>query len=126
MNVSVEGLTLRVDDVQRSRDFYLRLPGARLVHERPGQFALVQVGQARVQLLPAADLPPDAPRFHVEATSPDVDALYQELHKAGVPTDGPPSDKAWGDRSFHVIDPDGNEIEVARPWQSSWTITGGS
>jgi catechol 2,3-dioxygenase-like lactoylglutathione lyase family enzyme len=120
MNVSFEGVTLLVDDVPRSRDFYLRLPGARLVHERPGQFALVQIGQARVQLLSARDLPTAAPRFHIEATSADVDALYQELRGAGVPTDGPPSDKAWGDRSFHVIDPDGNEIEVARPWQSAW------
>jgi catechol 2,3-dioxygenase-like lactoylglutathione lyase family enzyme len=107
-----------VADVERSKEFYLRIPGTALIYQRPGEFALIQMGRGRLQLLPA-EQPQHGPRpFHLEATAPDVDALYEALLLAGVPTDGPPADRPWGDRSFHAVDPDGNEIEFARPWEA--------
>jgi len=116
MEASLEGVALLVENVQRSKEFYLRIPGATLVHERGRDFALVRIGRSQVNLLRAGDLPPDAPRFHLEVTASDVDALYEQLREAGVTTDGPPADHSWGDRSFHAIDPDGNDVELARPW----------
>jgi len=45
----------------------------------------------------------------------DVDALYARLVAAGYSPQGPPRDASWGERFFHVTDPDGHEISFAWP-----------
>jgi uncharacterized glyoxalase superfamily protein PhnB len=45
----------------------------------------------------------------------DVDGLYQRLVAAGIRPQAPPRDAAWGERFFHVTDPDGHEISFAWP-----------
>jgi catechol 2,3-dioxygenase-like lactoylglutathione lyase family enzyme len=45
----------------------------------------------------------------------DVDALHSRLVAAGVRPDSAPCDAAWGERFFHVTDPDGHELSFARP-----------
>jgi uncharacterized glyoxalase superfamily protein PhnB len=42
----------------------------------------------------------------------DLDAVYEYLLDAGVKTEGPPTDRSWGERDLHVRDPDGNRIEL--------------
>ena len=45
----------------------------------------------------------------------DVDGLYERLVAAGIRPSAPPRDAAWGERFFHVTDPDGHEISFAWP-----------
>ena len=45
----------------------------------------------------------------------DVDGLYRRLVAAGVQPQAAPRDAPWGERFFHVADPDGHEISFARP-----------
>jgi catechol 2,3-dioxygenase-like lactoylglutathione lyase family enzyme len=45
----------------------------------------------------------------------DVDSLYERLAAAGVRLGAPPRDASWGERFFHVTDPDGHEISFAWP-----------
>ena len=45
----------------------------------------------------------------------DVDGLYERLVAAGIHSSAPPRDAAWGERFFHVADPDGHEISFACP-----------
>jgi catechol 2,3-dioxygenase-like lactoylglutathione lyase family enzyme len=113
MDVSLTGLTLHVEDVERSRDFYMRIPGAVLVQHRPGDFALLQLGEGRLGLLSARYLEAGAPGFHVEVSSSlaGVDALYDQVRANGIEPHSPPTDRSWGERTFHVSDPDGNLIE---------------
>jgi catechol 2,3-dioxygenase-like lactoylglutathione lyase family enzyme len=113
MKASFKGLTLHVDDVERSRDFYLRVPGATLIEERPGDFALLQIGSGQLGLLTRRYLPQGAPGFHMEisTSSVGVDALYEQVRAAGIEPDGRPEDHWWGERTFQVTDPDGNRIE---------------
>jgi catechol 2,3-dioxygenase-like lactoylglutathione lyase family enzyme len=113
MNASLEGLTLHVADVERSRAFYECLPGAVLVNHRPGQFALLQIGRTRLGLLTSRFLPPGAPGFHLEISTgaSGVDALYDAVRAAGLEPEGSPTNRSWGERTFHVTDPDGNLIE---------------
>jgi lactoylglutathione lyase len=113
MELSLEGLTLHVADVERAREFYQRLPGAVLVDHRPGQFALLQIGKARLGLLTRRYLPAGAPGFHLEISTAAaaVDEAYERVRSAGIQPDGPPTDRGWGERTFHVTDPDGNQIE---------------
>jgi lactoylglutathione lyase len=113
MQASLEGLTLHVADVERSRAFYERLPGAVVLSHRPGQFALLQIGKTRLGLLTRRFLAAGAPGFHLEISTEaaGVDELYEHVRSAGLEPDGPPANRAWGERTFHVTDPDGNLVE---------------
>ena len=105
VEASFQGLTLHVRDVERSREFYERLPGLSLQHHRPGQFALFQIGDTLLGLLQLGS------GFHLELVTDDLDALHAELLSRGIEPKGPPRDRSWGERTFIVADPDGNQIE---------------
>jgi len=45
----------------------------------------------------------------------DVDAMYTRALAAGFSPEMAPSDAPWGERYFHLRDPDGNELSFARP-----------
>ncbi len=45
----------------------------------------------------------------------DVDALHARVLAAGYDAEFPPADAPWGERYFHVRDPDGHELSFARP-----------
>ena len=93
-------------DVDKSLEFYKRIPGLEVIVHRPGDFALLKVGNSRLGLLKH-----DQGKFHVEMDVPDLDKAYDALLAAGVPTKGPPTQRAWGERDLWVIDPDGNTLE---------------
>jgi catechol 2,3-dioxygenase-like lactoylglutathione lyase family enzyme len=44
----------------------------------------------------------------------DVDALYDRTLGAGFSPQGPPRDAPWGERYFHLVDPDGHELSFAK------------
>jgi catechol 2,3-dioxygenase-like lactoylglutathione lyase family enzyme len=48
----------------------------------------------------------------------DVDGLHQRLVAAGFRPEAPPRDAEWGERFFHITDPDGHELRFAWPLQS--------
>jgi catechol 2,3-dioxygenase-like lactoylglutathione lyase family enzyme len=45
----------------------------------------------------------------------DVDALHARLVAAGCRPDSAPCDAAWGERFFHITDPDGHQLSFAWP-----------
>jgi catechol 2,3-dioxygenase-like lactoylglutathione lyase family enzyme len=45
----------------------------------------------------------------------DVDALHARLIAAGLRPETAPRDAPWGERFFHVTDPDGHELSFAWP-----------
>jgi uncharacterized glyoxalase superfamily protein PhnB len=45
----------------------------------------------------------------------DVDALYDRALAAGYQPATVPRDAEWGERFFHLFDPDGHELSFARP-----------
>jgi catechol 2,3-dioxygenase-like lactoylglutathione lyase family enzyme len=49
--------------------------------------------------------------FHVT----DVDSLYARAVAAGLEPESAPRDAAWGERFFHLTDPDGHELSFATP-----------
>ena len=48
----------------------------------------------------------------------DVDALHQRALAAGYQPTTSPRDAEWGERFFHLNDPDGHELSFARPLRS--------
>lgn len=45
----------------------------------------------------------------------DVDAMHARAVAAGLSPAFGPRDAPWGERYFHIIDPDGHELSFARP-----------
>lgn len=45
----------------------------------------------------------------------DVDAVHERALRAGHRPSAEPADAPWGERYFHVLDPAGHELSVARP-----------
>ena len=45
----------------------------------------------------------------------DVDALHESARAAGYQPATVPRDAEWGERYFHLLDPDGHELSFARP-----------
>ena len=49
--------------------------------------------------------------FHVA----DVDAFHRHAAGQGLKPDFAPRDAEWGERYFHITDPDGHQLSFARP-----------
>lgn len=48
--------------------------------------------------------------FHV----PSPDELWNTLRQAGYHSETDPADAPWGERYFHILDPDGHELSFAK------------
>jgi hypothetical protein len=53
----------------------------------------------------------------------DVDALYRRVIAAGYQPDAAPRDAEWGERFFHLTDPDGHELNFACPLRILMKLT---
>jgi len=49
----------------------------------------------------------------------DVDGLHARAIAAGLRPDTAPRDAEWGERFFHIADPDGHELSFAWPLKSA-------
>lgn len=107
MNPTLEGLSLHVTDVERSIEFYSRIPGAELVTHRPGQFARFNIGTGSLHLVQL----PGPKRFHIELNTDDVNETYERLKATGLEPVSPPKRHSWGKVDFRLIDPDGYALE---------------
>lgn len=107
----ISAVTLAVDDMIRSIEFYRKLGFELLYGGEHAAFSSLRAGEAFVNLI--------ASRTHdqrwwgrVIFRVDDVDALYRSLN-AQAPVLEPPKDASWGERYFHIIDPDGHELSFA-------------
>jgi catechol 2,3-dioxygenase-like lactoylglutathione lyase family enzyme len=110
LNVSLQGLTLAVADVERSIEFYMKIPGTSLFFHRPGSFALLHIGKGQLGLLKKGVGP-----THLEFDTYQPDALYQHLKETGFSVEEPPVKKGWGEYDFVIHDPDGYCLEFNLP-----------
>ncbi len=108
---SFTGLTLLVNDIERSVDYYSKIPGTAILVNTP-EFAMLRIGKnSRLGLLKSRG----RKGFHLEFESKNLDALYTKLSSASSAhakvSPGPPSERPWGERSFTMTDPDGYLVE---------------
>jgi len=107
LTTALEGVTLHVADVEKSLDFYTRIPGANVEIHEPGNFALLRIGAARLGLLGHWQ----EQRFHVEIVTDDLNAMHTALVTAGIKPESEPKKEEWGEVDFFVKDPDGYMLE---------------
>ena len=108
----VSAITVAVRDMPHAVSFYMTI-GFDVVYGGPeATFSSLRIGDAYVNLMLQPDYTPvwwGRVIFHVE----DVDALYAAITARGLTPHNPPRDAAWGERFFHLTDPDGHELSFA-------------
>lgn len=115
---SISAVTLATHDMTHTTKFYRAL-GFDLIRGGDGAaFTSFRVGKGYLNLVAQ---PPDRlwcwwgrVIFHVS----DVDAVYANAIAQGYAPDTAPRDAEWGERFFHITDPDGHELSFARPLRS--------
>jgi catechol 2,3-dioxygenase-like lactoylglutathione lyase family enzyme len=111
---ALSAVTLITRDLPRALRFYQDLGFELHFGDASSRLVSLAVGGSYLNLL-AAD-GPDAVTgwgrviIHVS----DVDAFYARARQMGVWTEAPPRDAEWGERYFHLRDPDGHELSLAR------------
>ena len=120
-----EGLTLTVEDVDRSIAFYSGTLGLTLEWDAKPAFAMIRAtgaGGGTIGLLSFAEARKESAGrmsaaqkrgIHVEFSSDDLDQLYEDLKARGVVFHTPPHDEPW-ERSMTALDPDGYSVEFAQ------------
>lgn len=122
MGIGVEKLsavTLKVADMTAAVRFYRDVLGMELLYGGPNSvFSSLRLPVAEY---PIVNLEIGHPTtnwgriiFHVA----DVDSCWRDLRANGFDAD-PPKDANWGERYFHMRDPDGHELSFARPLAAS-------
>ena len=111
---SISAITLATHDMSSAVAFYRQL-GFELVYgSQQDSFSSLRSGDCFVNLI----LQPESRQwcwwgrviFHVS----DVDEVHAKAISAGYFPEGPPRDAEWGERYFHITDPDGHELSFAR------------
>ena len=111
----IAAVTLRVADMRRSVRFYRDVLGMEIVYGGEDAFfssLRATDGSAPILNLEHGYSVADWGRmiFYVA----DVDAFWEHLRGKGLQPESP-RDAPWGERYFHMPDPDGHELSFARP-----------
>lgn len=112
---SISAVTLMVSDMARSHAFYASLGFGVRYGGPEARFTSLQAGRQYLNLM--LD---DRPARHdgwgrVILYVDDVDAAYRTAVDAGHRPEAEPRDAEWGERYFHLDDPDGHQLSFARP-----------
>lgn len=137
----ISAITLRIRKMDRSCHFYSQIPGFRLVYGGSFNdiFSTYEIGESNGSkiylnlelILPINDLPIDDQNnqnnnvtvstehfgriiFHTD----DVDKLYDYLKNnesitSNIVFENAPTDAPWGERYFHIREPDGYQLSFA-------------
>ena len=120
----ISAITLFVEDLAATRQFYLDVFGLPVVYEDDDS-AVFRFGSTLINLLgisqapsliePAAVAPREAgSRFQFTIDVDDVDAMCAELIGRGVTLLNGPLDRPWGIRTASFRDPAGHIWEIAK------------
>jgi lactoylglutathione lyase len=112
---------LYVSDLQAAIRFYRDRVGLTLRFTEHGYAEFEATGtkfglfeRSRLQGLIGAEAAEAAPDVEILFPVEDADAEARRLRAAGVDILAGPLDRSWGHRTVHIVDPDGNVVELAQ------------
>ena len=115
MITAISAVTLGTHDMRRAVAFY-RVVDLRLLYGgEEAAFTSFAAGDNFLNLIAEPDDRAWSWWGRVIFYHADLDGLYTRLADAGYRPDFPPRDAAWGERHFHITDPDGHELSFAWP-----------
>jgi len=110
-NFRFEGLSLTVDNVERSVAFYVGALGLQLAYDASPAFAMIRSADGGTIGLLALE---EAAKEGVAVASDEQRrGIHVELIAAGVLFQVPPHDEPW-ERSMTAYDPDGHCVEFSQ------------
>ena len=116
---SISALTLATHDMARAVRFYAALGFVLRYGGESASFTSFSAGNACLNLTTEGSEREwswwGRVIFHVA----DVDLLYQQALDAGLEPQAAPRDATWGERFFHIVDPDGHELSFAKLLEGS-------
>jgi catechol 2,3-dioxygenase-like lactoylglutathione lyase family enzyme len=128
----ISAVTLKIKDMGKSCNFYSRIPGFELVYggvTDPFTTFEIEGSKMCLNLELVNEITSNKPGigmkqqvdfgriiFHTE----DVDSLYRYMKNdkaisGAVTFETEPADAPWGERFFHLREPDGYQLSFARP-----------
>ncbi len=116
----ISAVTLATHDMARAVRFYRLLGFAMLYGGEEASFTSFRAGATQYLNLIAEPPEKGVVRWwgRLIFYDNDVDVLHARLVAAGVRPDTEPQDASWGERFFHLTDPDGHELSFAWPLRS--------
>ena len=119
----ISAVTLATTDMARSVRFYRAVGFEIRYGGEEARFTSFLAGSGYLNLIEA---PPQRTSGGTAGRTPgwwgrlifyvsDVDATYERALAAGLEPQAPPRDAEWGERYFHLVDPDGHELSFAKP-----------
>ena len=123
MKVSkISAVTLLVSDMKRSVDFYSKIPNFKIVYGGPDtQFTSFLIDDTVKSYLNLKLNKTHSTDFgRIIFYTDDVDELFAYMQNdetiSGLcKLESKPQDATWGERFFHLLDPDGYKISFAAP-----------
>lgn len=116
---SISAITLGTHDMARAVRFYRALGFGLLRGGEAARFTSFRVGSGYLNLT----LQPLDRQWgwwgRAIIYTRDVDAMAKRAKAAGYQPDTAPADASWGERYFHITDPDGHELSFAWPLPAS-------
>lgn len=111
----ISAITLATGDMTKAVRFYRSLGFEMEYGGEDAGFTSFRVGKSKLNLIADARAKDIAWWGRVILWVDDVDAMYEKARSLGLEPEAPPRDATWGERYFHLSDPDGHELSFATP-----------
>jgi catechol 2,3-dioxygenase-like lactoylglutathione lyase family enzyme len=115
MITGISAVTLATHDMARAVPFYRALGFEMLYGGEEASFTSFRAGPGYLNLIAQPAERHWSWWGRVIFYDTDVDGLHARLVAAGYRPSTEPRDAAWGERFFHITDPDGHELSFAWP-----------
>ncbi len=120
----ISAITLRISDMKKSVNFYSRIPNFKIVYggsdSQFTSFLIDDVAKSYLNLR-INEVAAEATHWsRIIFYTDDVDELFaymenDETISALGKLESKPEDATWGERFFHILDPDGYKLSFATP-----------
>ncbi len=111
---AISAITLATHDMARAVAFYAGLGFDFSYGGAQSSFTSFHIGSGHLNLMAAPEDQSWGAWGRVIIYVSDVDALYAHAVAHGLTPEFAPRDAPWGERYFHIKDPDGHELSFAR------------
>ena len=118
----ISAVTLPISDMKKSVDFYSKIPNFKMVYGGPdSQFTSFLIEDTAKSFLNLKLNITHSPNFgRIILYVDDVDEIFTYMENDETISElgkleSKPQDATWGERFFHMLDPDGYKLSFATP-----------
>jgi len=111
----ISAVTLPIRHMNISVAFYQKLGFQLLYGGEDAPFTSFRAGSSYLNLAAGLNEQQGLWKGRVIFYTTDVDSFYEHVILHGLQPETGPRDAEWGERYFHLTDPDGHQISFAKP-----------